>query len=169
MSYTSHFAHADDVIDHLDQVVIPGIQSPLLEVKYIGFATIAAVTVYELAIRHILVEFATKKHTVFGNYKSYQLEKIKGRIRLLHIRNDYIKSCGQKYLRRFDRKISAADSHSLSVNGRSITTSYSNLITWRHSFVHQANIQSPATFQETMRAYRDGKQLISILYETMQR
>ena len=53
MPYLDHFQHADDVVTHLNSVV-PTIPDPLLRAKYVGFVSVAAVTVYELAIKEIL-------------------------------------------------------------------------------------------------------------------
>lgn len=49
MTYSDHFLHADDIVKHLD-IIIPSITDPLLTAKYVGFVSIAAVTVYELAV-----------------------------------------------------------------------------------------------------------------------
>ena len=50
MPYTDHFRLADDLIAHLD-TVMGGISDPFISSRYVGFVSIVAVTVYELAIK----------------------------------------------------------------------------------------------------------------------
>lgn len=63
MPYVDHFQHADNVVEHLNGIV-PTIADPLLQAKYLGFVSVVAVTVYELAIKTIFIEFAQHKHKV---------------------------------------------------------------------------------------------------------
>ncbi len=81
MAYANHFRHADDVIAHLNTVV-PTITDPLLVAKYSGFAAVAAVTVYELAIKEIFCEFGRRKHKILGNFTESYFDRINGRITL---------------------------------------------------------------------------------------
>lgn len=167
MSYTKQFAHADDIVNHLNTVV-PALNDPLLEAKYVGFVAIAAITVYELAIRDVFVEFSSKKHKVFGTFTEAYFGRINGRIRMGEIR-DNIKRFGDKYLKRFNRKMDATSNKYLKVNKRDLVTSYSNLITWRHDFAHQGTIKTNATYSEVIQAYEDGKEVIRCLAESMNR
>ncbi len=65
MSYQNHFTHADDVIAAIN-AAMPGINDPLAKAKFVGFISVAAVTVYEQAIKSIFIEFGEKKHKVMG-------------------------------------------------------------------------------------------------------
>lgn len=60
MNYQQHYRLADDMIDHLN-IVINGINDPFISSRYVGFVTIAAVTVFELALKDIFINFAVKK------------------------------------------------------------------------------------------------------------
>ena len=55
MAYQDHFKLADDMISHLDSVV-GGITDSFVTSRYVGFVAVAAVTVYELAIKEIFYE-----------------------------------------------------------------------------------------------------------------
>jgi len=85
------------MIAHLDSVV-RGVSDPFIESRYVGFVSIAAVTVYELCIKDIFINFAKTKHNVFGSFIENYFERISGRIKLRHIKNDYLKKFGDKYL-----------------------------------------------------------------------
>lgn len=166
MPYRNHFSHADDIITHLDTVV-PAISDPLLQAKYVGFVSVAAVTVYEMAIKDIFIEFAQKKHRVFGHFTESFFHRINGRIKIKVIREDYICKFGSRYDRRFAKKLDKKSRHHLSTYRRDIASSYSNIITWRNNFAHEGSINGTTTYREATQAYRDGKEVIHCLAETM--
>lgn len=168
MSYQNRFSHADDVVNHLNTVV-PTITNPLLVTKYVGFVSVSAVTVYEQAIKDIFIQFAHKKHKVLGNFTEEYFRRINGRIKISVIEDDYIKKFGEKYRKRFRRKIQEAERSYLVTNRRDIRSSYSNLITWRNDFAHEGNLSSNATYNEVVRSYEDGKNVIHCLAQTMVR
>ncbi|PMR69229.1 HEPN domain-containing protein [Halomonas heilongjiangensis] len=168
MTYTNHFQHADDVIDHLNGIV-PNIQDPLVRIKYVGFVSVAAVTVYELALKEIFINFARNKHKVLGSFTENYFDRINGRIKIRVIQCDYIKKFGEKYNKRFDRKLDEAAKAYLLANRRDIKNSYTNLITWRNDFAHEGKLNSNTTYGEVVQAYQDGKEVIHCLAETMRR
>src|SRR5438128_10901711 len=119
MSYTTHFAHADAIVAHLNGVV-PTLGNPLLEAKYVGFITVAAVTVYELAIKEIFIEFAKKKHKVLGNFTEKFFERLNGRIKTREIQERYLPSFGDKYVAQFKKHLTTAAAAYLTTHKRDI-------------------------------------------------
>lgn len=168
MEYFDHFRHADDVIAHLN-IVVPGLTDPLLQVKYTGFVTIAAVTVYELAIKKIFCDFGQRKHKVLGTFTENHFERINGRVTLDNIRKDYCSRFGDVYLKRFKNRLDTAAKTYLSTHKRDLKNSYSNLIVWRNAFVHEGSVPSTATYAEAVQAYEDGKAVIHALAASMTR
>jgi len=168
MAYRAHFAHADAIVAHINTVV-PTLADPLLEAKYVGFVTIAAVTVYELAIKEIFSEFAKKKHKVLGNFTEKYFERLNGRIRTREIQDKYLPNFGEKYAEQFKKQLAKAASDYLKANKRDIVSSYGNVITWRNEFAHEGRINVTATYQEAAQAYEDGKTVIHCLAEAMVR
>jgi hypothetical protein len=168
MPYQVHFKHADDVIAHLNSLM-PTITDPLLKLKYIGFTTVAAVTVYELAIKDIFIQFANKKHKVLGNFTSSYFDRINGRIKTKVIREDYLEKFGTKYITQFDKKLKTTSEAYLHLHRRDIRSAYANLIVWRNDFAHEGKINATATFAEVVQSYEDGKEVIRCLYEAMVR
>lgn len=168
MAYRTHFKHADDVVTHLNGVV-PTITDPLLTVKYIGFVTVAAVTVYELAIKDIFIAFAKKKHKVLGNFTENYFDRINGRIKTKAIKEEYLPLFGDKYVAQFRKKVDTAAAFHLATYRRDIRSAYSNLITWRNDFAHEGKVNSTATYSEVVLAYEDGKEIIRCLAEAMVR
>ncbi len=166
MPYQDYFQIADDVIVHLDAVV-KSINDPFISSRYVGLVAISAVTTYELAIKDIFINFAEKKHRVFGNFTRSHFERINGRIKVRTIREDYITRFGDKYVRRFKVKLDQYEIQYLRQHSVSIKSSYGNIIAWRHAFVHQGQIQ--ATYQEAVQSYKAGKEVIHCLFQTMQR
>ena len=168
MPYADNFTHADDLVAHLNTVV-PTVNDPLLQAKYVGFISVAAVTVYELALKEIFVEFARKKHQVFGNFAEAYFRRINGRIRIKVIKDEYIRRFGSKYQTRFERRVDKLVSDFIKSKRRDPTTAYSNLITWRNEFAHEGKINTTATYLEAAQAYEDGKEVVHTLAAVMNR
>ncbi len=168
MSYSDHFKHADDIITHW-KTTVPKISDDLLKTKYVGFSAIAGVTVYELAIKQILTEFAARKHKVLGNYAGSHLTRMNGKIKICDLRKDFVRKFGDIYANRFDRILKEKQRLYLIAQKRDFRNSYANMINWRNSFAHEGNTNATATFQEVVSAYEDGKQVIHCLAKTMTR
>jgi RiboL-PSP-HEPN len=168
MTYDLHFKHADDVIAHLNSVV-PQLQDPLLESKYVGLVTIAAVTVYELAIKEIFCDFAQRKHIVFGTFIKAYFDRINGKIKRKVIEDEYLSKFGEKYVERFRKNLNQASISHLSSNGRDVHSAYANLITWRNAFAHEGTFSTTATYTEAVQSYEDGKIVIRCLAKALKR
>jgi hypothetical protein len=168
MSYNDHFRLADDYITHLD-AVISGIADPFIRSRYSGFLAVSAVTVYELALKTIFIEFAQGKHKVLASFTNAYFGRINGRIKLRSIRDDYIVKFGDKYLKRFDRKLDLREREVLRAERASVKAAYANIITWRNGFAHDGLIPSTATYDEVKKAYTLGKHVIQCLAESMKR
>jgi RiboL-PSP-HEPN len=168
MAYQSHFAHADAIVAHLNGIV-PTLADPLLEAKYVGFITVAAVTVFELAIKDIFIEFAKKKHKVLGNFTEKFFERINGRIRVREIQEKYLPNFGDKYVDQFKKHLNNATRTHLKSYKRDVLSSYGNVITWRNDFAHEGKINATATYAEAVQAYEDGKTVINCLAQAMVR
>lgn len=168
MAYSDHFLHADDVVGYLN-IIVPTITYPLLTAKYVGFVSIAAVTVYELAVKDIFIDFASRKHKLLGNFTEAYFDRINGRIKLQIIIDDYIGKFGRKYQIRFRKNFEKKSKEYFQQNHRDIKSSYSNLITWRNDFAHEGRINSTTTYSEVIQAYEDGKEVIHCLASSMTR
>lgn len=168
MSYSNHFKLADDMITHLNSS-ISQINDPFILTRYVGFVSVAAVTVYELAVKEIFIDFAEKKNKVFGTFTSSHFDRINGRIKNRDIKNEYVKKFGEKYLNRYKKMLDKEENMHLRTTGTSIKSSYANIITWRNQFAHEGKITSTVTYQEVVNSYETGKKLINCLAETMKR
>lgn len=168
MTYLDHFQLADDYIVHLD-TVMDSIADPFIKSRYTGFLAVSAVTVYELAIKTIFVEFAEKKHKVLGNFTNAYFERINGRIRTRDLKDKYIVKFGDKYLKKFNIKLEKKERDVLRREGSSVKASYGNIITWRNEFAHEGKIPSTPTYEEVRKSYMTGKHVIECLAESMNR
>jgi len=168
MVYTDHYQLADDVITHLN-TVIGGIADPFIASRYVGFVSVASITVYELAIKEIFIDFGLRKHKVLGEFTRRNFDRINGRIKTSTIRDEYIICFGEKYVKRFKSKLDKAEKDSLRRLGISILSCYGNLITWRNQFAHEGQIPSTVTYNEVIKSYQVGKEVIRCLAETMKR
>lgn len=156
------------MITHLNSSITQ-VNDPFILSRYVGFVSVAAVTVYELAVKEIFIDFASKKNKVFGSFTSAHFDRINGRIKNQDIKNEYIKKFGEKYLLRYKKKLDLQETEYLRNAGMSIKSSYANIIIWRNEFAHEGKISSTVTYHEVVKSYETGKKLIDCLAETMNR
>ena len=168
MSYADHFRLADDFIVHLD-ASIGGIADQFIRSRYVGFVAISAATVYELAVKEIFLSFAAKKHKVLGNFAQGYFDRISGQIGMKRIVEIYLPLFGEKYADRFIKNLDVVELSSLKSDNVSVKSSYSNLLTWRHSFAHEGMISGNATYDEVKKSYQYGCRLIHCLDKSMRR
>ena len=168
MSYQRHFKLTDDLIVHLDQVLLKPVD-PFLESRYTGFLAVSAVTVFELTVKSIFLDFADSKHVILKNFCSEFFSRINGRIGMDSITKEYLQKFGQKYLKRFKTRIDRIDREYLRSRRMSVKNSYSNLITWRNAFAHEGNLPQQATYAEVKEAYQAGKLVMDCLAGCMKR
>ena len=166
MPYTDRFIATDNLIAQL-RPVIGAITDPAILSSYAGFLSVSGVTVYELAIKDIFIEFAAKKNKVFGVFAEKTFDQINGKIRLPDLRGKHIKTFGDNYLNKFDRILNVKETAVLAVSHTSISTLYTNIILCRHEFVHQGN--TTLTANEVMNSYELGKEVIHCLNDAMKR
>lgn len=166
MAYQDRFIATDNLVAHLTPIVT-GIADTATKSSYAGFLSVSAVTVYELAIKDIFAEFASKKNTVFGNFIEKYFSSLNGRIKLEDLKGQHIKPFGNKYLDKFEKKLKAREKLIFTTTRKNVRSDYSNLIICRHKYVHAGN--PTLTFQEVLDNYQIGKEVIHSLYEAMQR
>lgn len=166
MAYTDRFLPTDNLITNLRPYLVTVSDAAVLS-SFAGFLSVSAVTVYELAIKDIFNEFALKKNKVFGHFMQMHLARINGRIQIDDLRKNQVKLFGVKYDSKFDRGLIQKEASYLALHRISIKSSYKNLITCRHDFVHKG---SPTlTINEVIDNYDYGKEIIHSLYDSMKR
>jgi RiboL-PSP-HEPN len=166
--YSDHFKLADDFIVHLD-VALGGIGDPFIRSRYVGFVAISAVTVFELALKEIFCTFATTKHRVLGNFVTTYFERLNGQIGRDRIEKMYLPHFGDKYVKRFHKKLEVIELGCLKADRVSVKASYANLLTWRHGFAHEGTVPVNATYEEVKKSYQYGRRVIECLADTMTR
>ncbi|WP_146750215.1 HEPN domain-containing protein [Komagataeibacter rhaeticus] len=168
MTYTDRFVQVEDYLAHLDPMMA-SISDPFVQGRYIGFIATSAVTAYELAIKDIFYAFADKKNSVLGNLTRARFSRLNGKIKLDDLKREHVKSFGEKYLVRFKRNLEIADDAYVRVHRNSPKTAYNNVITWRHTFVHEGEPPNTTNYPEIKKNYLAGKEVIHCLFRTMVR
>lgn len=168
MAYTDRFQLVEDYLAHLDPLMA-GIADPFIQSRYLGFITTAAVTAYELAVKDIFYEFADKKHVVLGAFARSRFDRLNGRITLKNLKEEQVAMFGQKYVDKFKKKLQQKEAASLRLRVGSPCSSYGNIITWRHTFVHEGRAPNTTNYNEIKRSYTLGKDVLHCLNEAMQR
>lgn len=168
MPHKKYYSMSDPVIAHLDAIV-PSITDSFIVTRYTGFVSIIAVTVYELCIKDIFLRFSFAKHKSFGNFVDEYLYYLNGRIQLDDLKKD-AKKFGDKYCNRFKLKLDEMEKEYVKSDRKSIKSSYHNIITGRHEFVHQGKFNKVnMTYLEAVESYNIGKKVIQCLEDSMKR
>jgi hypothetical protein len=168
MPYTDYFRQTDKLIEHLDGIFIPSI-NPFIMHNYIGFIAVSSVTVLELAMKKIFIDFSRTKHKILLNFCDKYFEHINGRIKLRNIQEEYLPKFGDKYKTRFEKRLQKLENYEFITNKKSIKASYGNIIEWRHAFVHQGKILENASYDEVKSGYNYGKVIMQCLDDCMHR
>jgi hypothetical protein len=147
--------------------MMASIADPFIQSRYLGFVVISAVTVYELAIKDILYDFADKKHAVLGKFVRSKFDRLNGRIKIDSLQNEHIVSFGAKYANKFKVSIDKMEQTSLASGTGSIKSSYANIIAWRHAFVHEGTIPNTTNYAEIKKSYLSGKEVVHCLNASM--
>lgn len=166
--YNAHYALTDDLITHLDPI-LGALKDPFIESRYTGFLAVSAVTVFELAIKDIFVEFADRKHKVLGSFTQAYFKRVNGRIALQVLKDEYVRRFGDKYYERFQKRLKSQEALTLRVERTSMQQCYANLLAWRHEFAHAGRVPTHATYDEVKRSYQIGKGVIDCLAGCMRR
>jgi len=166
--HSAHFLPTDTLISHLDGVFAQ-LKDPFIESRYTGLLAVSAVTGLEAAVKQVFLDFAVKKHVVLGNYVESRFEKLNGRITYRDLKDSYVRPFGEKYLKRFARTVESREKELLAKWHTSMLNGYSNLITWRHGFVHGGQIPQNATYAEVKQNYELGKEVLVCLSASMRR
>ena len=162
MAYLNKFTEIDDLIRHLT-LYVTTLTDEALKAKYAGFLSVSAVTVYELAIKEILVDFARKKHIILGSFvENHHLARINGKIRLPDLRDKLIKPFGDKYVAKFDQKLSSREIVITKLIHKNISSCYSNLVMCRHNYFHKLSL-----FVREQNYAWQGWELSCVLWEVL--
>jgi hypothetical protein len=137
--------------------------------QYVGFLNVSVVTVFELCVKDVLIEFARRKHKGFGAYCSNAFERLNGRVSLKDLREGHIPRFGEKYVARFGALLDVSEHATLVARRGSLKASYGNVIVWRNKFAHEGVLPANASFPETKAGYEAGKEVISCLARAMVR
>lgn len=167
MAYQNRFIPVDLLIAQLLPLASqPGVD-PLVLSAMAGIVAVEAVTAYELAIKDIFEDFSVRKNKVFGCFVKSTYNRLNGRIKYQEIKDNMVKSYGDKYLQKFVSKKDLKSRVVFATEHVDLVQTYDSLILGRHTFVHSGNLTM--TLAEAIRYYTIGKQLILALDETMKR
>lgn len=166
MPYSDHYVLADGMIAHLD-TVMANVTDSFIQSRYVGFVSVTAVTVYELAIKEIFCEFGEKTHSVLGCFTRSFFERINGRIKISTIKDDYLKRFGDNYVVDFKTRLETVENHWLLAERISISSSYNNVVEWRNGFSHGGKVPIYVTYEEVIKSYKLGKEVIKTLADVM--
>ena len=164
MSFQNIFATTDTLVNHFNSISSTIADQSMLT-HYAGIIAVNGTTAYELAIKDIFINFASKKNSVFGTFTINYFDRLNGRIIISELKDNQIKRFGPKYMNKFDAILSRNENLILKKSKTSITACYNNLILSRHNYVHKG--ASTLTISEAINCYQFGKEVINCLFKSM--
>lgn len=167
MVYDHHFDSVDELIKHLDTVLLPGFD-PLLTQTYVGFLSVSIVTCFEACIKDSIIDFAGSKHPVFGQFCKTQYDRINGRIKTSELKGSHLSRMGRDYESRFRRLLNWAERLALKNCRGSVESSYNNLVVCRNQFAHGAELPN-MTYSEMKHSYELSKVVIECFYRALKK
>lgn len=162
MCYSDLFEISDTYIKH-SKLAVQEITDPIITSRYTGFAATNAVTMYELAIKRLLIRYCSNQHPLLGNVAENIFSKVNGRIKIDDIKKNFLSKIDHTLSLKFEARLKEWEQAMLASSGKSIKSSYDNIIQWRHEFVHNGHPPANATLQETIDAYYAGKCVVECL------
>lgn len=163
-----HFSDADLYVQFLAEN--PEVTTDaFIASRHVGFVAVSAVTVYEIAIKSIFIEFGTKKHVVLGNFTKARFDRINGRIAYRSIWDEHVRPFGDKYVSRFKKQMAKEEQRGVQERGKSVISSYNNIVLWRNTFAHEGQVPANVTLNEAIEAYHEGKHVLRCLSNCMVR
>lgn len=157
------FADSDSFIEHI-RGAANNIEDDYVTSRYVGFVAVSAITIYEVNVKQLLQSFGARMHPMLGNFASITFKKLNARIGRDDIEK-YLGHYGEDYVAGF-REVVNAKEREREQEG-SVKGSYKNLLTWRHQFVHAGTLPNQATFDESLRAYELGKEVVNALSDIL--
>ncbi|HZX78923.1 HEPN domain-containing protein [Lysobacter sp.] len=167
MAYKEHFRLVDDVAGHFDAAV--GAVDAFLQSRYVGFYAVAAAAVIELALKEIVVDFASRNHHLFGDYVESKYQRINGRVKLEDIVKEHLKPFGKSYQKRFEKLLKRVDKSHIAKNSFSVKLSYDALFTCRHQFSHEGSVPTNSGYEDVKRGFEAGKVVMACLAKVLGR
>lgn len=157
MQYSDKFQPTEELIEEINS--LREYIRPDALPKFTGALSVSAVTSFELAIKDILIEYATNKHQVFGCYIRQHLSRLNGKIKINDLK-DELKKFNPILADNFEFEIANVERIHFGLR-----SSYQNLIQNRHTYVHANRIN--LTYEECVTNYQIGKKIIEALAAVM--
>ncbi len=164
MPYRKHYQLVDDVTQHFDEVTKT--IDAFIESRYVGFFSVASVSVIELAYKDIIVDFAARTHPTFGTFFSAHYERMNARVKLCNINND-LKRLGGPFHEKFLKLLDRVNAYEVRHNSFSVKESYASLIMCRHEFSHEGSIPENISYSDVKNGYKAGKIVLSCLAKAL--
>ena len=156
------FTDSDLFVQHLGQITQDVDDS--IAFRYVGFVAVSSVTIFEVAVKKLLIDFAEKRDPMLGRFALITFEKLNAHIQRDNIER-HLKYFGDDYSENFKRIVDKKEQERIGEG--SLKGSYKNLLTWRHQFVHAGTLPNQATLQEAIKAYHLGKEVVIALSDVL--
>ena len=124
-----------------------------------GLLVVAVVASYETCVKETLMNYAHRYHIKFGKFTQNQFKKLNSRISISDL-NGYANNFDESVYDRFRNKITKRKDQINNRVGRDLTTSYTQMLRWRHDFAHSGTRNT--TVEEALLTHKFAKRVLYI-------
>ncbi len=161
------FSEYDSLITHLQQTV-NGLRGTddffRVSSRYTGFVAVSAITGFEVQIKKLLIDYAGSINPILGKFAQKRFGRIDAKITRDNIK-EYLSYFDDQLRTQFKAEVNSREDDK--IREGSVKSSYANLIIWRHDFVHGGEIPNTPTLDESVAAYKLGKEVIFALKDVL--
>ena len=122
-----------------------------------GLLNVTICATYENCVKVIIHDYAARQSQLFERYTRSQYDKINSRIDLSDL-HKLAKTFHNKINLKFKEDINRYKKYYLDRANEDITTSYSQILKWRHDFAHSGT--RVTTVEEVLKYHQIGKRVI---------
>ena len=122
-----------------------------------GLLVVAIAASYEACIKDILISFATRHHSVFGEFATNQYSRLNSKITISDL-NSYCKTFSKSRHESFKQLLKQRSDKINERLGQRIENHYANILGWRHAFAHSW-VRS-TTVEEVIRTHKFAIRII---------
>lgn len=122
-----------------------------------GLLVITIAASYETCVKDVLTRHAKNHHSSFGEFTENNYKKLNSKITISDL-NSYAEKFGATTKAAFKSKLNTRVKRIENRTGKSITTCYQQILSWRHAFAH-GWVRS-TTVEEALNTHRLAKRVI---------
>jgi hypothetical protein len=156
-------SRVDGLAEEIETFVPLDTRSIQFRADLAGLLVVAIAATYETCVKEILTNHASNHHVNFGQFAQNHFSKLNSRIDISDLHR-YATTFDVRMNNLFKQKLNTRKQKINMLIGKDMTTSYTQLLNWRHEFAHAGTRNT--TVEEAIKTHRLAKWVIYIFADT---